>query len=57
MSDIDQDKIKKAINDFESSEYTDSEDEIKGQIRKKVRSHVQNKLDLNHELDNDFEEE
>ncbi len=49
MADIDQDKVKDALDKFEQGEYVDSEEEIKDQVRKSVKSHLKNKLGLDGE--------
>mgnify|MGYP000568356687 CR=1 FL=1 len=51
MTDVDKEKVKNALDNFENGEYLDSEEELKNQIRTKVKSHVKDKLGLDHNLD------
>ena len=43
---MDKDKIVKAFDDFVEERYGDSEETLRGEIRKAVNDHIKDKLDL-----------
>ena len=47
---IDKEKIKKALNDFESERYMDAKDALTGEVRKARDSFIKNKLGLKQDI-------
>ena len=43
---MDKEQIKKALDDFENDEYTDSKETMKNQIKSKVNDYLKDKLEL-----------
>lgn len=54
---INKEKIKKALDDFESEDYVSSKDTLKQEIRKKVNSYLQTELGTDSNPIDDVEDE
>lgn len=54
---IDKEQVKKALDDFESDNYTDSKETLKKEVRRKINDYLKTNLDMNDNPVDDVEDE